>query len=503
MRSIKNIFVLEIILFTLLILNLDHLYAKAEDPVVKVTLLHLNDVYEITPVSGGKQGGLARVATLRKELLKKNPNTYTILAGDLFSPSALGTAPFEDGRLNGRQIVDVMNKMGLDYATFGNHEFDLKKDAFYARLKESKFKWFSSNVFDAEGKPFPNVSDTVVINAGNGKNVEISIGLIGVTLESNPKPYVLYQDPIKIMKSKASELKDKVDVLIAVTHLAFDQDIELATEVQELDMILGGHEHENIQAWRGTDFTPVFKADANARTVYVHDLSYDTVTGKLDIESRLEFITDQIADDIETAELVKQWTDKGYEGFRNEGFEPEKIVAVTNEVLDGRESTVRNKPTRLTELIAAAMVNVSPKTDLALFNGGSIRIDDVLPAGKVTEYDVIRIMPFGGDVLTVQMNGEMLQRILDQGVKNRGTGGYLQTENVTGDIGAWMVNKEPLASRRSYLVAINDFLMTGKESRLGFLTRDNKKLKVISENGDIRKALISQMKETYKCEVLP
>ena len=120
-------------------------------PVVKVTLLHLNDVYEIDPVSGGAQGGLARVATLKKQLLKKNPNTYAILAGDLFSPSALGTAPYKTGHLDGRQMVATLNQLGLDYITFGNHEFDLNKDSFYARLNESRSTWISSNVFDESG----------------------------------------------------------------------------------------------------------------------------------------------------------------------------------------------------------------------------------------------------------------------------------------------------------------------------------------------------------------
>ena len=47
-----------------------------------VTILHFNDVYEITPVEGGRSGGLARVATLRRRLLAENPNTFTLLAGD-------------------------------------------------------------------------------------------------------------------------------------------------------------------------------------------------------------------------------------------------------------------------------------------------------------------------------------------------------------------------------------------------------------------------------------
>ena len=106
------------------------------DPVVHMTFVHLNDVYEITPVSGGTEGGLARVATLRKQLLAQNPNTLTVLAGDLFSPSALGTAKVNDERLAGQQTVAVMNAIGLDFMTFGNHEFDLNEEQFLQRLSE-------------------------------------------------------------------------------------------------------------------------------------------------------------------------------------------------------------------------------------------------------------------------------------------------------------------------------------------------------------------------------
>lgn len=57
---------------------------------VQWTFLQMNDVYEMIPLSGGKKGGLARVATIRKLLLQENPSTYTIVSGDIVSPSALG-----------------------------------------------------------------------------------------------------------------------------------------------------------------------------------------------------------------------------------------------------------------------------------------------------------------------------------------------------------------------------------------------------------------------------
>ena len=59
----------------------------AADGKVEWIFLHLNDVYEIAPLSGGKIAGMARVATLRKALLKENPNTFTIMAGDFLNPS--------------------------------------------------------------------------------------------------------------------------------------------------------------------------------------------------------------------------------------------------------------------------------------------------------------------------------------------------------------------------------------------------------------------------------
>ena len=57
---------------------------------IQFTFLHMNDVYELIPMGGGKKGGLARVATIRKLLLQENRHTFTIMAGDMVSPSALG-----------------------------------------------------------------------------------------------------------------------------------------------------------------------------------------------------------------------------------------------------------------------------------------------------------------------------------------------------------------------------------------------------------------------------
>jgi 5'-nucleotidase len=141
------------------------------------------------------------------------------------------------------------------------------------------------------------------------------------------------------------------------------------------------------------------------------------------------------------------------------------------------------------------MLHAAPGTEVAIFNSGSIRIDDVLPPGKITQYDVIRTLPFGDTVLSADIQGSVLQRVLDQGLANAGTGGYLQTAGVTRNPGgtAWLVNGAPLRSTATYKVAINSFLLTGKETHLDYLTRTNPDIRNVVEHDDIRKALIAEL----------
>jgi 5'-nucleotidase / UDP-sugar diphosphatase len=461
--------------------------------IVNINLLQLNDIYEITPVEGGTRGGLARVATLRQQLRQANPRTYTLLAGDFLSPSALGTAKINGTPLAGQQMVAVMNALGLDYATFGNHEFDIPENLFYQRLQESRFRWFSGNVSDSQGQPFKGVPRSIIFNVKGDRGAVVRVGLIGVTLDSNKPKYVSYTDPLTTAKQQVMAMKGKVDILVAVTHLSIESDRTLAETIPEIDLILGGHEHENIQQWRGRDFTPIFKADANARTVYIHQLRYDTTKRNLQINSRLMPITDKIPDEPKTAKVVQEWSERGYQAFRANGFEPNQEIAKISVALDGLESSVRNKSTQLTQLIAEAMLQEVQNADLAIFNGGSIRLDDVIPPGPITQYDVIRILPFGGKVVAVEMNGTLLKRVLEQGQANKGTGGYLQTTKVTLSSGNWLINNQPLDLNRTYKVAINEFLISGKEKGLDFLNLQQPGIKLISEKRDIRFAVIDRL----------
>ncbi len=101
--------------------------SNKENSTITLKFVQINDVYEIAPLNGGEYGGLARVGHIRDSIKEKFPNTYLFLAGDFLNPSLLGTLKVDGERLNGKQMVDVLNALNVDLVTFGNHEFDLKE----------------------------------------------------------------------------------------------------------------------------------------------------------------------------------------------------------------------------------------------------------------------------------------------------------------------------------------------------------------------------------------
>ena len=463
----------------------------------EVTFIHLNDIYEIQPVEGGKFGGAARVATAIATLKKSTHPVVVTLGGDYLSPSALGTARINGEMLAGQQMVDVLNALGVDWATFGNHEFDVSERAFRRHLDQAKFGIVSSNVTAADGQPFPHVVTSAILPLRAGKR-RLHIGLIGVTLDANAKPWVVYRDAIHAAHEEISKLKGKVDAVVALTHLTLAQDAQFVAEVPEVDLVLGGHEHENWLLRRGERLVPIVKADANVRSLAVVSMNFGKPGSRPTTAVKLVSIDQRIPEDPTVAALVARWTQTGFEAFRKEGFSPDTVVATTTEVLDGRESVVRNRPGRLTDLIAAAIAREGGNVDVALFNSGSVRIDDVLPAGPITEYDIIRVLPFGGKLVTAEMEGALLARVLDTGQNNQGLGGYLHVRGAEHHDSGWMIAARPLDPAARYRVALPDFLLTGGEINMGFLTRNHPQVHDIRDLRDIRRAVIDELKATYR-----
>ena len=463
-----------------------------------VRFLHFNDVYEITPVEDGRSGGLARVAALRRALRDSFPSLITTLGGDFISPSALGTARVGGERLNGRQMVSVLNAVGLDVAVLGNHEFDLGRDAFLARVSESRFTLLAANVTDSAGRPFAKVlPHTIVTVPAAGRSVRVAI--FGVLVPSNRPPWTRFADPIETARREARALRDSADVIVALTHLTVDDDARLLTEAPEVDVVLGGHEHENYTLRRGPRFAPVLKGDANVRSVQVVSIRPPSAGQRAEVSSRLVPIVEGMPEDTAVAREAARWVDSAFAGFERDGFRPRERVATTPIALDGREATVRSTRSDLTDLIGAAMRREVPDAEISIFNAGSIRIDDVIAAGPVTQYDVIRMLPFGGPVVAVRMRGDLLARVLAAGERNAGRGGYLHRTGVEGSATtAYTVGGVAVDPTRWYRVAISDYLITGNEVGIEFLKRGESALEVVREHRDIRQAVIDEMRARWR-----
>ena len=132
--------------------------------------------------------------------------------------------------------------------------------------------------------------------------------------------------------------------------------------------------------------------------------------------------------------------------------------------LDGLESSVRYRPTNLTELIGQAMMASVPGALAAIYNSGSIRVDDVLGPGMISVYDVYRILPYPGKVIRAELEGGLLIELLEKGATIFDEGGFLQMTGIErNNEKVWLIGGKPIAQGTLYPVAINDYLIQGRE----------------------------------------
>ena len=462
----------------------------------RVTFLHINDIYEISPIEAGKSGGLARVATILRRLERENPNTRMVLAGDFVSPSAIGTARVDGQRLAGRQMVAVLNAVGLDLTVLGNHEFDISEAELGRRIAESRFAYVNTNVTDSLGHSLLGLPTHHIFRFTDASGRTARIGIVGLTVDQARRPNLRYRGYSESVREEIAKLEDSVDALIALTHLRLQDDAELADQVPELDLILGGHEHENWIIRRGRRWTPIIKADANVRTIAIVDIAVRPGT-RATATWRLIPITDSIPEDAAVAAEVTRWTTLAYDAFRREGLNPEQVVVTVPVALDAREAVIRNQENDFTRLLTRAWLTEVPGAEVAIANAGSVRLDDVLQPGPVTEYDVIRLLPFGGKVVEAEFTGALLRQVVEQGDANRGIGGFLLRTGIDQSDEGWRIAGAPLDPARTYRVAINDFLLTGLEQNLAYLKDGNPGLKVVRTHRDVRLVLMDELRKRF------
>ena len=439
---------------------------RSTDPdLVRLTLLQINDHYVLEPVDGGRRGGMARLATLVREVRRENPNTVFVLAGDTLSPSVESTF------LQGAQMIAALNAIGLDFATFGNHEFDFGPSVLIERMNESKFRWLSANVVDRRsGRAFGGASTEVILTLGGAR-----VGLFGLTTPdsattSRPGSDVVFGQPVTVGREAASRLRAQgASLVVAVTHMEMTEDKALAAAA-DVDVILGGHEHEPLVAEEGK--TLITKAGSDARYLVQVDLWLTRDGRLLERSWRFREVSRRVPPDSAVEVLVREYAQRL-------DRELDVVVGRTAVPLEAHGSKVRTQETNLGDFVADT-IRERLGSDVAVVNGGAIRTNRTVPPGPLTKRDVHSLLPFTDVVLKLEMRGRDLRAALEHGLAqaDREGGGFLQLSGVRLvwdprlPVGRRIVDasvgNRPLADDAAYTVAVPSYLVRGGDGFTAF-----------------------------------
>ena len=464
-------------------------------------ILQINDVYKIEGLEGGASGGLARVRALREHLELDNTPVLLLHAGDALFPSVMSK------HFEARAMVDVMNRLDGDEAafdprlivTFGNHELD-KSDAtvLLARLNESRFQWVATNTVSCDenrncvpfSKVAPTVRDTLVLDAGGTR-----VGILGVVYPFT-KSYAKSTDVIGAATTAVASLRERgARVIIAITHEDMADDVDLVHRVPGIDLVIGGHDHLYAQQQVGD--TWITKADADAKSVIVYDVVVPS-RGAIKTAPLRVMLDTTVPKDRAVDMTVQSWLK-----LLSQKLGDTQPIGRTKFLLEGIEPAVRGRETALGNLLAD-VARAQMGTDVALLNGGGIRINDNIPPGPITKYDMEGIFYYPNRIVAFPATGAQLLEMLRNSVSrvDAGDGRFLQVSGLRfrfrrgGD--GYTVNPDdvtiggaPLELTKRYTAATVDYLYQhGMEDGYTLFTDENRPPKINTDREADHRALV-------------
>lgn len=371
-----------------------------------LTVLHINDVYEISPKQG--RGGIAPLMTLLKQERAKATHSITTLGGDLVGSSMMS------GITKGAQMIELMNAIGLDLAVVGNHEFDFGSEVFKQRVAESRFPWLGTNVLGTDGKLYGTLVGSVTRKVG-----DLTVGFFGVITPetehlSSTGPDIKFAPVLDAARAAVKQLRDQgADAVVVLTHLALAEDRQLAREVKGIDVILGGHDHDPMNIYEGGVL--IFKVGYDAHYLGVAQIELEKSQTQRGPQIRVwprewrVVSTAGIAPDPQVAAIVKKHEDQ-LDASLN------VPVGKTAVALDSRRAVVRRQEAAIGNLISDAIRDFL-KADVALTNGGGIRGDKLYDAGvTLTRKDVLTELPFGNLTVLLDIGGADLRAAIEEGL---------------------------------------------------------------------------------------
>ncbi len=389
---------------------------------VRLTILHTNDTHShLLPFSypaslevandGPAQhitlkeyrniGGIARRATLIKQLEAEHSPVLVMDAGDLidgspFSVEFAGEAEFAAAGAAGYEVVVT-----------GNHEYSNTYDNFTKRLDEARFPVLGANVYKKDGTL---LLTPYVIKNEDGMRIAI-LGLVTPNTYTAVKEGGLeIKDPIEVAKVMVPKLREQADAVILLTHIGYDEDRLLAEKVPGIDAIIGGHSHTRLEHPALVAHTPDDDPFTLDGTVIAQDFQWGGDLGEVDLtfrqgdkgwtlmsyDGKLIPITKDIPEDPAVRAIVEKY---------------HKKIATKYDVVIGNAEAdfIGEAPANM---VSDAMRDATG-ADFTVQNYGGVRTD--LVEGPLTMGDITMLFPFNNTVVTFEATGAQLKDILLHG----------------------------------------------------------------------------------------
>ena len=427
-----------------------------------IEILHTNDTHANVKDNGKDSIGFAKFASFI-EAEKAEGNVLVLDAGDMFQ--GLPFANLE----NGHSIIEIVNQVGYDAMTIGNHEFDFGSENLFDIIGKLNYKVLAANLMK-DGVP---VTDTYIVKEFDG----VKVGVFGMStpetaFKTHPDNVVGYtfEDIIKTAEDtiKILEETEKVDIILMVSHLGLDEgdytsDL-VAKGVEGIDVIVDGHSHTTLEQGRLVNDTLIVSTGSAFKNVGKVEI---TVTDGVVTSKVPQLLDYSVFTEVEPNAVIVEAITKVEEGQK-----PllEKVVGKAAMQLVGERTTVRTGESNLGQLATDAMLDLTG-AQMAITNGGGIRAS--IEAGDITMNDMVTVFPFGNTIMVKEMKGIDIQAALEYGTSEypneKGafphTAGITFTLNAAAEAGNRVsdikIEGEALDLEKMYTVATNDFMAVG------------------------------------------
>jgi len=393
-----------------------------------LTILHTNDFHaRFEPISkydsgcgaednaeGKCFGGSARLVTAVNEARARTNNSILVDGGDQFQGTLYYTY------YKGALTAEMMNKMGYDGMTVGNHEFDDGPEVLRGFMDAVNFPVLMSNA-DFSGEPLlhDKLLKSTVIERGGEK-----IGMIGLTPQdtdelASPGPNVIFTDPSEAVQGEVAKLEAMgVNKIIVLSHSGYAVDQVVAANTTGVDVIVGGHSNTLLSNTneRAVGAYPTMVGN----TAIVQAYAYGKFLGELNVTfndageitqavGEPLIIDASVSEDQATKDRIAEAA-KPLDEIRN------KVVAAAADVINGDRAVCRVQECAMGNLVADAMLDrvKDQGISISIANSGGLRSS--IDAGEVTMGEVLTVLPFQNTLSTFQVSGQTVIDALENGV---------------------------------------------------------------------------------------